>query len=273
MTQAIFTFNSAGRSDPGLVRDHNEDSMLERPDLCLWAVADGMGGHEQGEVASGLIVEALGRIEPQPDPRRFLSAVKTRIQEANTALVERAAGLKRGGLIASTVVCLMVSGGYYACVWAGDSRLYLKRGGRLKQVSRDHSVVQNLLDAGEITEAAARVHPLGNQITRAVGADPELSIDVVQGRVEHGDLFLLCSDGLSRMLDDAEIEILLDEADLPAMIERLIKATYAAGASDNVTVIAVRCEGRVGRGQMVDEAETTLVRPRAATVGQAMDGS
>lgn len=273
MTMTLFTFESAGRSESGLVRDHNEDSLLDRPDLCLWAVADGMGGHEQGEVASGTIVDALGAIEPQADPRRFLSAVKNQIQTANTVLVERAAGLKRGGLIASTVVCLMTSGGYYACVWAGDSRLYLKRGGVLKQVSRDHSVVQNLLDAGEIDEATARVHPLGNQITRAVGADPQLAVDVVQGRIEHGDLFMLCSDGLSRMLDDATIERLLDSADISGSVDRLIRATYDAGATDNVTVIAVHCSSRAGQRAMIGDAETTLIRPRAAPAGHTMDGS
>lgn len=146
---------------PGTIRSHNEDACVSRPDLGLWVVADGVGGHDAGEMASGLIATALGSIPPELSPEETLTQVRMRMAAVHAALRERAA--RQGyGVIASTVVVLIVRRGHFACLWAGDSRAYLLRDGALVRITRDHSLVQDLVDGGQITEAEAENHPRAN---------------------------------------------------------------------------------------------------------------
>ena len=243
MSETLATrFRSAGKTDPGAKRTHNEDSFVDRPDSGLWAVADGAGGHEAGEVASGMIRDALAAIPDGLPAGRLLGEVRQRLILVHEALREQ--GAKQGGMIASTVVVLIVRGGHFACLWAGDSRLYRLRGGQLEQVTRDHSLVQELVDAGMVRPEDAESHPRANVITRAVGAgDDTLEIDKTTDRVLAGDRFLLCSDGLSKTLPASEVATLLAVPDAALAPELLIAAALARHASDNVTAVAVEAGG------------------------------
>ena len=227
-------------TDVGAVRKHNEDNMLARPDIGLWVVADGAGGHDSGEVASGMIVEALSRLPATLGAGELLSGIRLTVSGVHAALREEAA--KRGGnsMIASTFVGLMIRDKHFACLWAGDSRAYLLRQGQLQQITRDHSLVQELVDAGTLRPEDAERHPHASVITRAVGADDEtLELDKVIGQIQPGDRFLLCSDGLSKTLSEQEIQGLLGVPDGVPPTELLIAAALARRVNDNVTAVVV----------------------------------
>lgn len=223
----------------GAVRTHNEDGYVNRPDLGLWAVADGAGGHDSGEVASAQVVAALDALPPGLSAGPALAEVRQRIDAAHAALRAEAARRGEGALIATTAVVLLVRNDHFACLWAGDSRAYLLRGGALVQVSRDHSLVQDLVESGAITADQAEGHPHANVITRAVGAGTEaLELEKRSGALYAGDRLLLCSDGLCKTLPDAAIALLLGtDEDAPA--ERLVLAALAAHASDNITAVTI----------------------------------
>jgi serine/threonine protein phosphatase PrpC len=236
-----FRFASAAVTHVGKVRKVNEDAFLERPDIGLWAVADGVGGASQGDRASRLVVEALGRVHRPTAAAAFLGEVCDQLKSVNAQLQQESEQHGGNRLSASTVVTLLVFGQHFACAWAGDSRLYQMRDYRLRQISRDHSEVQELVDQGVLTPEQARTHPRANVVTRAVGAHEKLAIDMVQDRVRHDDVFLLCSDGLTKMIEDREIATLLG-ADRPIemSVEMLVDAALDRGATDNVTVVGVQ---------------------------------
>lgn len=235
-------FRSAGRTHEGRVRRLNEDSLLEAPQLGLWAVADGMGGHAAGEVASRRVVEALATLPAPASGFGFVRDAGEALKRANAELIAFAAG-RGADVVGSTVVVLLAVDGHWACLWAGDSRGYLFRDGRLSRLTRDHSLVQELVDKGALTPAEARASRRGNVITRAVGVDPVLELEMAQGPTQAGDLFLLCSDGLTGVLEDREIETLLARTpSLEACAERLVEAALERSAPDNVTAVLVRAE-------------------------------
>ena len=212
--------------------------MVDRPDNGLWAVADGAGGHAAGEVASMMLAEALGSVPAALGPDEAMTQIRLRVSAVHTALRREAA--QRGAvMIASTIVVLLVRDSYFACLWAGDSRAYLMRDGALRQVSRDHSLVQDLLDANAITPAQAERHPQANVITRAVGGDEEdVELDKVIGRIAPGDRFLLCSDGVNKVLGDAYLEALLRPGIFNPATE-ILRAALERGARDNITAVVV----------------------------------
>ncbi|MHB8530947.1 MAG: PP2C family protein-serine/threonine phosphatase, partial [Caulobacteraceae bacterium] len=189
-----------GRTHVGAVRTRNEDCYLARPDIGLFAVADGMGGHQAGDVASALVIDTLARLVRPASGHAYLKEVRDQLQGANARLLERAARLPAAAVIGSTVVALIFYQDHYACLWAGDSRAYLHRRGRLTRISRDHSFVQAMMDAGQIDERQARVPQRRHLITRAVGAGHPLALDAVYATVETDDTYLLCSDGVTDML-------------------------------------------------------------------------
>lgn len=233
-------FRSWAFSHPGAKRKHNEDAYVDRADLGVWAVADGAGGHDAGEVASGMIREALEAIPPGLSAPEILAEVRARVEATHAAL--RAEAARRGPdvVIASTIVVLLARNQHFACLWAGDSRAYMLRGGVLQQITRDHSLVQELVEAGAIRPEEADGHPRANVITRAVGADLEdFSLDKVSGRIQPGDRFLLCSDGLCKTVPDAELAALLGDAAGVPPAQALIAAALALNASDNVTAVAI----------------------------------
>lgn len=227
-------FTCVCRTHPGLRRKLNEDALLCQPDKALWAVADGMGGHEAGEIASGMIVDALGGLEDASGEQ-----AATTLEQVNTALVRLAADQYQERTIGSTAVVLSIKAGTYSCLWVGDSRGYLLRNGALRQLTRDHSLVQDLVDAGMLEAAEAESHPNANVVTRAVGAAHQLSVDTVRDVVLPGDLFLLASDGLTKVVSSEELCALMKQDGLDSIADSLIETTLARGAPDNVTIILV----------------------------------
>lgn len=236
-------FRSWAVTHPGAKRTHNEDAYVDRPDLGLWAVADGAGGHAAGEVASGMIAEALESIPPELSASELLAQVRLAIEQTHAALREEAARRGPDVMVASTVVVMLARGDHFACLWAGDSRAYLLREGMLRQITRDHSLVQELLEAGAIGPDDVMNHPRGNVITRAVGAEVEaFALDKVSDRLVPGDRFLLCSDGLCKTLPEDEMASLLAAID-GTPPQALVDAALAANVSDNVTAVAVEYTG------------------------------
>ena len=215
--------------------------MLERSDLGLWAVADGMGGHRNGDRAATRLLAAL-EAPSEPSARASgyarLAELDRRAMLVNAELYSERA---TGGASGTTLVALLAHEGHVACVWAGDSRAYLLRGGELTLVSRDHSVVQDLVEAGALDERHRGAHPHAHVITRAVGASAQLELERRFTPARTGDVFLLCSDGLTTCLSKFQIFDLLDPEDLAGSADRLIEAALAAGAPDNVSVVLVRC--------------------------------
>ena len=225
---------------PGPKRKHNEDAYVDRPDLGVWAVADGAGGHHAGEVASGMIREALEAIPPELSASELLAEVRGRIVQTHEWLRREAERRGPNVVIASTVVVLLARNDHFACLWAGDSRAYLLRNGVLQQITRDHSLVQELVDSGMIRPEEAEHHPRANVITRAVGAElDDFVLDKVSGPIRPGDRFLLCSDGLSKTLPEDELAALLGETDGVPPAQSLIAAALAMNVSDNVTAVAI----------------------------------
>lgn len=221
-------------SHQGTVRPSNQDAYLCRPDIGLFAVADGVGGHAGGGFASAEVVRVLEAVPPGLPPAGLLAAVRSRLQAAHERLQAEAASLGSPAA-ATTVVVLLLRGDHLACFWAGDSRAYLLRHGRLVALTSDHSLVGEMLRAGKLTEAQAGLHPNGNVITRAIGVQSGgMLVDKVIGAVEPGDRFLLCSDGLTKALQADEIAMHLEASDPAAA---LIAAALAADARDNVTVL------------------------------------
>ena len=229
---------SASATNVGKVRKVNEDSLLEAPQIGLWAVADGVGGASAGDWASAFAVQALGLVSKPTTMSGFLAEVYDQIGAANSALRRRAEA-EGHQAIATTIVTLLFCEERFACVWAGDSRLYLLRNGRLSQISRDHSEVQELVDSGILSANEARHHPRGNIVTRAVGAFEQLELEMTQDLLFVNDIFLLCSDGLTKMMEDEEVAAVLTEP-IDRAVEDLIRIVLQRGAPDNVTVVAVR---------------------------------
>jgi type VI secretion system ImpM family protein len=223
-------FRSAAATDVGRARGNNEDGFVERPEVGLWAVADGLGGHSGGEIASRMVCDALADFEPDKSFEETVEAARQRMQQVNDHLLRTAAGSLLAGHSGSTVVVLLVRGAHAAVLWAGDSRVYRWRAGRLEQLSRDHSLaeLEGFVGGKE-----------SNVVTRAVGAQPALMLDLYRDTVRADDRFLLCSDGLTRVLSEAQIRVWMGEKDVRVAIDGLIKATLDAGAPDNVTVVIV----------------------------------
>ena len=221
-------FISAAASDVGRVRRVNQDAFLERPEVGVWAVADGLGGHRQGEVASRMVCDALADQWPQASFDGMVESSRRRLEDVNAYLCppdqDPLAEVDSG----STVVTLLTRGLDYALLWAGDSRAYHWRAGQFVQLTRDHS-----LGGSGVGEHDTSV------ITRAVGGHPELVVDSYSDRLEVGDRFLLCSDGLTRVLSESRIRDWMAHRDIRSAVDGLIAATLQAGAPDNVTVLIV----------------------------------
>jgi serine/threonine protein phosphatase PrpC len=236
-------FRSWALTHPGTKRSHNEDSYVDRPDIGLWAVADGAGGHAAGEVASGMIADALQAIPSGLPASELLAQVRLAIERTHVALRDEAARRGPDVMVASTVVVMLARGDHFACLWAGDSRAYLLRAGMLRQITRDHSLVQELVEAGAIKPEEAEGHPRANVITRAVGAElDEFMLDKVSDRLIPGDRFLLCSDGLCKTLPESDLASLLGTMDAEPP-QGLIDAALAMNVSDNVTAVTVEYTG------------------------------
>ncbi|QKG72580.1 PP2C family protein-serine/threonine phosphatase [Erythrobacter mangrovi] len=233
-------FHSASRTDVGLKRKLNEDALLDRADRSIWVVADGMGGHESGEVASAMVVEAIEQSVTEIELGPALRQVEEALQQANSAMVEMMAGDRLRKMGSTAVGLVVADDGRYFCFWVGDSRAYHIRGGQITQITRDHSLVQKLIDNRLISPEDAAHHPDANVITRAVGADKVLEIDHVVEIAQPNDIFVLASDGLTRCVEAEEICKTVTSGNPAQACEELVETVLSRGAPDNVSVVVVR---------------------------------
>ncbi len=222
----------------GKVRQQNEDNYLVATRLGLWAVADGMGGHEAGDIASRVVVEELAAIAVPATASELLANCEWRIVSANSRLKKLAD--ERGAVIGTTVAVLLIFDGHYAALWSGDSRIYRLRKHRIEQISVDHTEVQELISAGKLTAEEARAWPRRNVITRAIGVSDDPELEIKGSALEPGDIFVICSDGLTAHVADREILALASAHPPQKACDLLVKLTLDRGAVDNVTVVAVR---------------------------------
>ena len=239
------------QTDPGLARDNNEDSVTFDESCCLGVLADGMGGYNAGEVASGMaaafIKSELGRwlrathqLAPLKDTRR---AMEICVGNANRSIYNAANAHPQYAGMGTTLVVAVFQQDRLLLGHIGDSRCYRLRRGQFKQITKDHSLLQEQLDAGLITAEQMATAANKNLVTRALGVDPEVELDLSEYRVESGDLYLMCSDGLSDMVDDRTLhEHLKTATAMPALAQRLIASANASGGRDNISVLLVRAQ-------------------------------
>jgi protein phosphatase len=227
----------------GKMRQQNEDSYLVLTESGVWAVADGMGGHSAGDLASSTVVGELNRIPRPSSAADLLADCEARIVDANNRLREISEG-RPGDIIGTTVALLLVYEQFFACIWAGDSRIYRIRQSKIEQLSVDHTEVQELLADGKLTEEEARSWPRRNVITRAIGTYDDLELELTNGTLDHGDIFVICSDGLTTHVEDREILALAKNYPAQRACDFLVKLTLDRGGTDNVTVVVVRFEPR-----------------------------
>ena len=258
------TWLSAGLTHKGKVRELNEDAMLERPAEGVWAVADGMGGHHAGDLASRSVAKAMGRVSGSA-LSSLIEASKAELTAVNAKLYER--GLrKQARIIGSTVVVLLTHGAQVAVVWAGDSRAYRlpANATALEPLTQDHSRVSELIAQGELTPELAESHPEANVITRAIGVAADVELDVRLFDVEPHDTLLLCSDGLSRYVSEDEMAQLLMLPSCSQAVEQLLQRALQSPARDNITAVVVR-------GLAADEATQTVLNPRESDAEPGID--
>lgn len=237
-------WQSCGRTDPGKKRKYNEDAMLNNPESGLWVVADGMGGHQSGDVASRWVVDGLAELEDSETLNERIENLTDRLTKINADLCAYADGMEKGSVIGTTVVALLAKGLQAAVVWAGDSRLYRYRHEQLLQLSRDHSLLNELMQAGVNKEMAEQLTG-ANVITKAVGGQSKLNLDTIRFDVEYGDRYLLCSDGLDKELSDDEIAQMMGEAEYRRIPDLLMDKALSRDGRDNITAIV--CEVVAGK--------------------------
>lgn len=233
---------SAARTDVGKVRAHNEDAFFSGAHKKLWAVADGMGGHRDGDIASQLIINSLAELPQQGTFEKRLEGICQRLRSLNRRLAQESTVIagRSNDVMGSTVVVLMVHGDRAACIWAGDSRCYLWRGQQLYQLSKDHSLQQQLMDEQHMSIEQAQAHPAAHALTRAIGATAQLNLGVVELWVHPGDTFLLCTDGLYQGLSHDALGRALSYNAPQAALERLFDGVLRGPATDNVTAVVIR---------------------------------
>src|SRR2546423_5042181 len=246
---AIQVAEQASLTDVGRQRQSNEDSYLERPPL--FAVADGMGGARAGEVASRVAVEAFADRAWEGAPEEQLAAVT---REATRRIYEMAQGDSERAGMGTTLTAVMISGRDVAVSHVGDSRLYRLRDGRLERLTEDHSLVEELVRQGRLSPEEAENHPQRSVITRALGPEPDVEVETFTHTARDGDVYLICSDGLSGMVSEDDITAILERADsLDAAARELIEAANRAGGKDNITVVLFRV---AADGEGEDESDT-----------------
>jgi serine/threonine protein phosphatase PrpC len=236
-----WVWQSAQQTHRGKRRQHNEDAVLSRSPAGLWAVADGMGGHQSGDVASAAITAALAAVPLAGPLSDRIDAVEDALVAVNDELRLHASSRGLGATIGSTVVVLVAEGALGAVLWAGDSRLYRLRAGRLEQVTRDHNPISDLLDTGGATEEQALAADT-NIITRAVGGQARLFLDVAVFDLAPEDHFLLCSDGLYRELTPEQLAAIMLEPRLDRAAEVMLDRALEGAAGDNISLVLVRRE-------------------------------
>lgn len=234
--------DSAARTQRGKARQRNEDAFLDCPQQGCWAVADGMGGHRAGHRASQSVVDSLAALPAQGTFDQRVDAVQRCLQRLNQRWGDQASppAVGRDDRMGSTVVVLLLQDRRAACIWAGDSRCYLWRGGRLYQLSRDHSLLRQLMDEQRLSLAQARAHPDARALTRAVGARHPLRLEVLELGAHPGDVFVLCSDGVYQAMTHAELGSAMDSGTPQQIVARLFTTALRGPARDDLTAVVVR---------------------------------
>lgn len=240
-----FRWTSASCTHVGLVREINEDACLDQPGRRVWAVADGMGGHSVGDVASRTVIKSLGKIRQHDSLSTSVAEARQQLEIANHQL--RAEAARRGvQIIGSTVVVMLACDRSCACLWAGDSRLYLYRDGQLTQLTRDHSQAEARKSQRRSSPEDFPTPAPHNVITRAVGAVDLLELDEERVSVNDGDIFLLCSDGLTNQVSEQEITGALVAGNCKQAAKALVDLALAGGGRDNISAVVVQAEDLYG---------------------------
>ena len=232
------TIRFSAATHVGRVRKINEDSILALPDQKIWVVADGMGGHAAGDYASQTIVDTIAMIEPDLPPGDLMRGLRQAILQAH-GIIRDEAKAKNLGTIGATIVALILTDEHFVAFWAGDSRLYRFRDGKMAMLTTDHSLVAELVLSGELSWDEAELHPQSNAITRAVGVGDELELDKIRGDVISGDRLLLCSDGLTKYATFNTLEKMVIGAPIETIADQLIGFALDAGGGDNISIIVI----------------------------------
>lgn len=234
-----FRWTSASRTDVGNVRKVNEDAVLDLSAQGLWVVADGMGGHAAGDVASQMLVGKLGGIDSHDRFSELVNDIEERVLEVNRRLFEMSTRDDPPRVIGTTLAALVANGRHAVAMWVGDSRVYRLRGGKFRQVTKDHSEVNEMIEQGVLSEEEALDHPAANVVTRAVGGLERLFVDLDLVELADGDRFLVCSDGLFKDVSEKEMGEIVGKGSCVDASDALIETVLEREAPDNVTVIVV----------------------------------
>jgi protein phosphatase len=239
MRDSISGIEAGATTHIGKIRQHNEDNYILATARGFWAVADGMGGHEAGDVASQVVIEELNTIVTTSTAAELLASCEASMVVANSRL-QKLSEERSGALIGTTVAVLLVFDAFYASVWSGDSRIYRIRRCQIEQITLDHSELQELVSEGKLNAEEARAWPAKNVITRAIGVRENPELEMKSGTLEPGDIFILCTDGLTAHVEDSEILELASRHPPQEACDLLVALTLERGAVDNVTVVAVQ---------------------------------
>ncbi|HSG89976.1 MAG TPA: protein phosphatase 2C domain-containing protein [Pseudomonadales bacterium] len=240
-------WETAALTDEGKRRAHNEDSILARPDDGIFVVADGMGGHAAGDVASKMVTDAVAAMPANGSFPRLVDRFDDTLIDINRQIRAHSDAHFGGKTMGCTVIAMLARRDVGVCMWAGDSRLYQVRDGEMRQISRDHDPLEELVESGALTPEEADDHPDSSVITRAVGGQPDLCLDIIAFKMLPEDVYLLCSDGLYReVLRDEIHQILGNEEPTENTARTLMNLALERGARDNVSVIVVRCHEKQG---------------------------
>ena len=223
----------------GHKRDNNEDAYLIKPELGIWAVADGMGGHRDGQEASQTIVQQLSELKPSPSYQKMKEQLRSCLTHVNYSLYHKGLTTAPYDVIGSTVALMLTHQQRCQLLWAGDSRIYLLRHRKFQQLSKDHSYVQKLVDSGNLSISEAKNHPKANMITKAIGINATVDVESASLEAEPGDRFLICSDGLYNELSDQEIVNFLKQPSIEKACKEMLKLVLSRDAKDNVTIVIV----------------------------------
>lgn len=239
--EGSFRWTSCGRSEVGNVRKLNEDAFVDLSARGLWAVADGMGGHAAGDIASRMVTDRLRDVGSHDTFSGFVNEVEDRVLEANSRLYAMAMEGDTERIIGCTLAGLLANGRHVLSVWAGDSRVYRMRGGKLEQLTRDHSEVEEMLERGEVTEGSPEALAAQNIVTRAVGGSQQLFLDYAVDELRGGDRYLICSDGLYKELSAADLSERLanSKASCVEVCHALLDTALSRECADNVTAIVI----------------------------------
>ena len=237
-----FQISSNGVTHTGNVRSKNEDSILVHADENLWIVADGMGGHHAGDFASQTITNNLSLFKQHASLDDNILLLEENILNSNSIIRKKSYKLGRNATIGSTVVCAYVWHKYLFAFWAGDSRLYRFRGEKLERLTEDHSYVEELVRMGKIEAREAEVHPASNVVLKAVGIDDNLCMDFEYFEIQDGDIFIMCSDGLYKDLDEDKFPPIIESnhEDMTGLSEALLSSSLDAGGTDNISIITLK---------------------------------